>query len=151
MQVAAYIVECQVPGVDFTLGAPQLSNGIILGEPISIEIIETERQGRLAACSQPLFTKTRGIRDWWGTLCHVSFPLSLLAKSISCSKFLFLQGKLPFSHGSREISYACACWTAYRCSFSTWIKREADQGDRGFERAQPGQRRKWTHGKVWAL
>ena len=67
-QVVAYTVDCQNPGEGAERVAPQLSTGAVLGRRVEVEMMETNRQGRLAACSQPLFTEMAGVRDWYGLL-----------------------------------------------------------------------------------
>ncbi len=64
MQVIAYTVDCQNPGKGAEKVAPQLNTGPVLGQSVDIEVMEVNRQGRLAAYSQPLFTKMVGVRDW---------------------------------------------------------------------------------------
>ena len=68
LQVIAYTIDCKDPGAGRLKIAPQLSTGTVLGKYIDVEVIETERQGRLAACSQPLFTQVAGLKDWYACL-----------------------------------------------------------------------------------
>ena len=63
-QVIAYTVDCKDPGKGNFRIAPQLSTGAVIGKHLQVEVLETERKGRLAACSQPLFTAMNGLRDW---------------------------------------------------------------------------------------
>lgn len=64
VQVIAYTVDCRNPGEGAEKVAPQLNTGTVLGQRVDVEVMEINRQGRLAACSQPLFTKMAGVRDW---------------------------------------------------------------------------------------
>ena len=64
LQVIAYTLDCKDPGPWAETVAAQLSDGVVLGNHVPIEKMVTERQGRLAACSQPLFTKIAGVKDW---------------------------------------------------------------------------------------
>lgn len=74
LQIIAYTIDCQVPGEGIFKVAPQLSTGVVLGRFVEVEIMETERKGRLAACSQPLFTSMAGLRDWYAPVEIQSSP-----------------------------------------------------------------------------
>ena len=65
IQVWVYMVDCKDPGPWATTASLQMSDGREMGVRLSIETLETERQGRLCACSQPLFADKPSLHNWW--------------------------------------------------------------------------------------